>query len=126
MTKTPKTKLHILVVEDEQISLDMLVLILESTNKVNCFKAKSGKEAISFYKNNQIDCTFLDINIPSPNGIETLKIIKSINKNAIVVMQTSSNDRETVKTAIKLGATSYIVKPYEPDKIFNALNKVLY
>lgn len=118
------SKLNILVVEDEQVSLDMLLLILASSDKIKGIPAKSGKEAIELYEKNRIDCTFLDIDIPAPDGIETLKKIREMDNEAIVVMQTARGDAATVKKTIELGASGYIVKPYEPEKIFDVLNKL--
>ena len=126
MQENVDKKYNVLVVEDESVSLEMLCMILDTTDKINCIQAKSGKEAIELYKTNSIDCTFLDINIPAPNGIDTLKQIKTINPKAIVVMQTASNDIETVKKAIALGAASYIAKPYEPEKILESIEKLLF
>ena len=118
--KKPK-KLLALIAEDDQVSLELLTSILESTKIIECIPAVTGKEAIEIYKSNKINITFLDIDMPCPNGIETLKIIKDLNKNAKVVMVTATRESATVKLAITNGAVNYIVKPFEPEKIISIL-----
>jgi len=118
-------KYNVLVVEDEQISLEMLQRILETNEKINTFTAKTGKQALELFHKHRIDCTLLDVGLPKMNGIEVLEKIKEINPYAKVIMQTSSSDKETVKQSILLGAASYIVKPYEPEKILETLDDLL-
>ncbi|WP_168204242.1 response regulator [Aliikangiella coralliicola] len=117
-------KINALVVEDDEESLEMLTLILETTDVINCIPVKSGKEAIELYRKHKLHIVFLDIEIPAPDGLETLKQIKEINKDAKVVMVTGSSDVSTVKKAIGLGASGYVVKPFEPEQILNAIKKL--
>ncbi len=117
-------KLNALVVEDDRDSLEILVHILNDTGIIQCESARTGKQAIEYFNSHKPHITFLDIDIPAPNGIETLKMIKQSNKSAKVVMVTGCSDITTVRQAISLGAFGYVVKPFEPEKIISVLKKL--
>jgi len=72
---------------------------------------------------NKYDLIFSDIEMPNMNGLEFLKRVKSnINyKNIPVIMLTSLNDKETVDKTKKLGAAYHMSKPYNPEKMTEAL-----
>ena len=117
-------KLKALVVEDDIDSLEILLHILDGTGIIETESARTGEQAIEYYKKEMPNITFLDIDIPAPDGIETLKAIKKIDPIAKVVMVTGSSDIETVKKAVSLGAYGYVVKPFVPEKILNILKKL--
>ena len=73
-------------------------------------EAKNGAEAVEFFEKNQPHITLLDINMPVKTGIDTLKEIKSMAPNALVLMMTSVADMKTVEECIELGAANYILK----------------
>ena len=124
MTENTTKKLKALVVEDDLDSLEILTSILDETSIIDCETARTGKQGIEYFSNNRPNITFLDIDIPAPNGIETLREIKKIDKAAKVVMVTGCSDINTVKEAIGLGAFGYVVKPFVPDKILSVLKKL--
>jgi len=117
-------KLKALVVDDDLDAIEILTNILESTGIIDCETAKDGQQAIDYFSQHKPHITFLDIDIPAPNGIETLKIIKKTDPSAKVVMVTGSSDINTVKEAVSLGAYGYVVKPFEPQKILTLLKKM--
>lgn len=121
---TDEKKINALVVEDDPESMEMLTLILDTTDIVRCERATSGQEALERFKSNKFQITFLDIDIPTPNGLETLQQIRKIDPEAKVVMVTASSDINTVKNAIGLGAFGYVVKPFEPEKILASIKKL--
>lgn len=124
MPEASQKKLNALVVEDDFDSLEILTSILNSTGIINCETARTGEQAIDFFAENKPHITFLDIDIPAPDGIETLKAIKKSDPSAKVVMVTGCSDVKTVKMAVSLGAFGYIVKPYVPKKIINVLKNL--
>lgn len=79
--------------------------------------ALNGKKGLAQIKKEQPDLIFLDLMLPGIDGIETLKEIRKLNNNTIIIMLTAY---ETVKTAIeamKLGAYDYLSKPVDNEKI---------
>ena len=117
-------KLNALIVEDDLDSLEILTNILENTGIINCETARTGEQAIEYFTRNKPHITFLDIDIPAPDGLETLKIIKKSDPSARVVMVTGCSDIATVKKAVSLGAYGYVVKPFVPSKILSVLKKL--
>ena len=110
--------------EDDLDSLEILTNILKNTGIVNCETARTGEQAVEFFTKNKPHITFLDIDIPAPDGLETLKIIKKSDPSARVVMVTGCSDIATVKKAVSLGAYGYVVKPFVPAKILSVLKKL--
>jgi len=117
-------KLNALIVEDDLDSLEILTNILNNTGIINCATARTGEQAIAYFSNNKPHVTFLDIDIPAPDGLETLKIIRKSDPSAKVVMVTGCSDINTVKKAVSLGAYGYVVKPFVPAKILSVLKKL--
>ena len=66
-----------------------------------------------------------DVNMPEMNGIDAVKAIKSIDGSARIVMVSAMGQQPMVIEAIQAGATDFIVKPFQPDRVVEALNKAL-
>ncbi len=124
MAENIVNKLNALIVEDDLDSLEILTNILNNTGIINCETARTGDQAIEYFTKNKPHITFLDIDIPAPDGLETLKIIKELDPSARVVMVTGCSDISTVKKAVSLGAYGYVVKPFVPAKILTVLKKL--
>jgi two-component system chemotaxis response regulator CheY len=67
----------------------------------------------------------MDIIMPEMDGIQALEEILKFDPNAKVVMVTAIDQRESLMKAIRLGATDYIVKPFEADRVMSAVQKAL-
>lgn len=124
MAENIVNKLNALIVEDDLDSLEILTNILDKTGIINCATARTGEQAVAYFSKNKPHVTFLDIDIPAPDGLETLKIIRKSDPSARVVMVTGSSDIATVKKAVSLGAYGYVVKPFLPEKILSVLKKL--
>jgi len=85
--------------------------------------AKDGLEAKELYSKGSYDLVFSDIEMPNMNGFEFLAWIRksSTRKETPVVMLSSLDSPETIDRCRKLGATSYIVKPFTKEKMETAL-----
>ena len=88
-------------------------------------EAGDGKEAIQRYTEYHPDVTILDITMPEMSGLEALAHIKEKDPQAKVVICSALGQQEQLAKAIQLGAKDFIVKPFEPDRMIAALNKVL-
>lgn len=85
--------------------------------------AENGIHGLKYLSGNKYDLIFSDIEMPNMNGFEFLKRIKtnSEHKHIPVIMLSSLNDNETKKKAKELGAVCHISKPYNSEKMKNAL-----
>jgi two-component system chemotaxis response regulator CheY len=83
------------------------------------FEAGSGIEGLEVLRSRQVDLILSDINMPSMDGLEFVRQIRSLQLPAEVpvVMITTESSEEHVKLAIQAGATSYIRKPFTADQV---------
>jgi len=116
---------RVLIVDDAAFMRKLLRNILFNGGFDIAGEAENGKQAVEMYKQLKPDLVFLDIVMPEMNGIEALKAIKSIDPNAKVIMCTAIGQEKIVKTAIKLGADGYIVKPFQAQKVIEEAKRVL-
>lgn len=113
--------LKVLVVDDESLVLGMLGTLLSELQIKDITKATNGEQAIMAHNSKIIDVTFLDIEMPGKNGLDTLKEIRKINKDAYVIILSGSSTVQNVKGALSAGAKTFIAKPYTANKIIKAL-----
>lgn len=109
--------LKILICDD---SILMRKKLKESLNLCGTFEfleATNGKAAVDTFKEMKPDLVFMDIVMPEKDGIQAVSEIIEFDKNAKVVMASSSGTKENLKKAIKAGAFEFIQKPWEQDQI---------
>lgn len=111
-----KDDFNILIVDDEEYIRKNLKLILEPEG-YNTFDARSGEEAIKIFQSNKIDLVLLDLKMEGMSGEETLKQIKDINSETIVVIMTAHATLDSSLEAIKYGAYDYLKKPFSGEDI---------
>ncbi len=115
----------ILLVDDEAHIRKFISLLLRHLGVDRIFEAPNGAEAIAIYKREQPDLVMLDVNMPQMDGIETLRALKEINPDCVVVMLTSLANRQTIIDASSLGAANYIRKDAPPEDIGRALSETI-
>lgn len=115
-----KKKFKILIVEDSATFRGFAMQALKGHNNII---AENAIEAVKKFKIEDPDITFLDINLPDGNGIDILKQIKEMNPNAFVVMMTGSNKSNDVEDAQTHGASGYIVKPFNTERVQRSLDE---
>lgn len=106
----------ILVVDDEEIIRDSLFYILEKEG-YTVDKAENGKIAYDKMIANHFDLVITDIEMPVMRGTELLEKIKSLNVQTSVIVITAFGSLETAITALRNGASDYILKPVEFDEL---------
>lgn len=105
----------ILVIDDDAMNLRMAEFILSKVN-YKVLKADSGRNGIEILKQEEVDLTLLDIEMPEMNGIETLELIRkdeTICESKVMVLAASIND-EIKEKMDGLGAVGYVGKPFMP------------
>jgi DNA-binding NtrC family response regulator len=107
-------QIKLLTVDDEEGIVEFITKIYARKGFLT-FSATDGITAVDIFNKEHPQIALIDVHMPySPiDGIETLKRIKKINKNAICIMLTRITDRDKVEAARKLGALHYINKPIE-------------
>lgn len=106
----------ILVVDDEEIIRDSLFYILEKEG-YEVDKAENGKIAYDKMIANHFDLVITDLEMPVMRGIELLEKIKTLNIQTSVIVITAFGSLDTAITALRNGASDYILKPVEFDEL---------
>jgi DNA-binding NtrC family response regulator len=109
-------KISILIVDDESSVRDSLYnWFIEDGYHVDC--AEDAKKALQILEAESFDIVLADIKMPGMDGLEMLTRIKTIRKEAIVIMMTAFATVETAVQALKDGAFDYVTKPFDPDDL---------
>ena len=109
-------KISILIVDDESSVRDSLYnWFIEDGYHVAC--AEDAKVALSVLETESFDIVLTDIKMPGMDGLEMLKRIKAIKKDAVVIMMTAFATVDTAVQALKDGAFDYVTKPFDPDDL---------
>ncbi|MGL4562170.1 MAG: response regulator [Brevinema sp.] len=119
-------QINVMCVDDSQFIIKQLSQILGSRQFNIIDTALNGAEAVKKYKDlkDQIHLITLDITMPEMDGLTTLKKLTEITPDVNVIMVTALGTADTVKTAIKLGAKGYIVKPLDREKVLERIGKI--
>ncbi|MCH3964339.1 MAG: response regulator [Clostridium sp.] len=115
----------VLIVDDAAFMRMMIKDILEKNGFEIVGEANNGIKAVELFKKESPDVVTMDITMPDMDGIEAVKQIKGINPNAKIIMCSAMGQQTMVMDAIKAGARDFIVKPFQPDRVLEAINKVL-
>jgi CheY-like chemotaxis protein len=114
-----------MLVDDEAHIRKFISLLLRHLGVSRIMEAPNGAEAVEIYKRESPDLVMLDVNMPIMDGIETLRALKAINPDAVIVMLTSLANRQTIDEAVALGAANYIRKDAPPEEIGRALSDTI-
>ncbi len=115
----------ILIVDDAAFMRMMIKDILQKNGYEVIGEAANGLEAVELYKAHQPDLVTMDITMPEMDGIEAVKQIKAINPAAKVIMCSAMGQQSMVMDAIKAGANDFIVKPFQADRVLEAIKKIV-
>lgn len=116
---------RVLVVDDAAFMRMMIKDILTKNGHEVVAEAADGREAIEKYKETQPDVVTMDITMPEMDGITALKEIKKIDSNAKVIMCSAMGQKAMVIDAIQAGAKDFVVKPFQADRVIEAINKTI-
>lgn len=116
---------RILVVDDAAFMRMMIKDILSKNGFEVVGEASDGAEAVEKYKELQPDLVTMDITMPEMDGITSLKKIQEIDPNAKVIMCSAMGQQTMVIDAIQAGAKDFIVKPFQADRVLEAIKKTL-
>ena len=88
-------------------------------------QAGNGTEAVTQFTELRPELTTLDITMPEKDGLEALSEIMTIDPGAKVLMCSALGQESKVIESIKLGAKDFVVKPFQPDRLLEAVGKAL-
>ena len=115
----------ILICDDAAFMRMMIKDILVKNGYNIAGEAENGVKAGEKYQETKTDLVLMDITMPEMDGIQALKKIKAIDANASVVMCSAMGQQAMVIESIQSGARDFIVKPFQPDRVIEAVKKAV-
>lgn len=115
----------VLIVDDAAFMRMMIKDILTKNGYEVVGEAENGDVAVKLYEELKPDVVTMDITMPEKDGISALKEIKAKDPDAKVIMCSAMGQQAMVMESIQAGAKDFIVKPFQKDRVLQALEKVL-
>lgn len=116
---------RILIVDDAAFMRMMIKDILSKNGYQIVGEAENGRVAMEKYQELKPDLTTMDITMPEVDGISAVKEIRKIDPKANIIMCSAMGQQAMVIDAIQAGAKDFIVKPFQPDRVLEAVRKAL-
>lgn len=115
----------VLIIDDEISIIDVLTVLLED-HGYTVFSATTGKQALALVeREGSFDLVISDIRLPDIDGIVLLGQLKKINPSMDVIMLTAFSSMSSMVEAMKLGATDYLLKPFNTDQLGIVIGRVI-
>ena len=115
----------VLIADDAAFMRMMLKNVLTEAGYEVVGEAENGAVAVSKYRELNPDLTTMDITMPEMDGLAALKEIRAGDPAARVVMCSAMGQQSMVIESIQAGAKDFIVKPFQPDRVLEAVQKAL-
>jgi len=116
---------NILVCDDAAFMRMMIKDILTKNGYNVAGEAENGARAVEKYNEVKPDLVLMDITMPEMDGIQALKKIKENDAGAKVIMCSAMGQQAMVIESIQAGAKDFIVKPFQADRVLEAVKKVV-
>ena len=116
---------RVLVVDDAAFMRMMIKDILQKNGYEIAGEAANGAEATSLYQELKPDVVTMDITMPEMDGITAVKEIRKVDPRARIIMCSAMGQQAMVLDAIQAGATDFVVKPFQEERVLDAIKKVL-
>ena len=115
----------ILIVDDAAFMRMMVKDTLKKNGYTDFCEAPDGAEALKLYQEIKPDLVLMDITMPEMDGIAALKEIKKQDAGARVIMCSAMGQQAMVIESIQSGAKDFIVKPFQADRVIEAVKKAI-
>lgn len=116
---------RVLVVDDAIFMRTMIGDILKQAGYEVVGEASTGQEAVEKYKDVKPDLVTMDIVMPDMDGIDAVREIMKFDPNARILMCSAMGQQGLVVEAIQAGARDFVVKPFQPSRVLEAVQRAL-
>ena len=117
--------IKIAIADDENLIREALKIILSSYKEIEVVGVcEDGEVAYQLCKNQKVDVILMDIRMPSCDGVQGTKLVKSISPETKVLILTTFKDDEYIIGAMRYGASGYMLKDTSHERIFEAIKGV--
>ena len=114
-----------MICDDAAFMRMMIKDILTKNGYTIVGEAENGQKAVEKYNETKPDLVMMDITMPEMDGIQALKKIKATDPNAAIIMCSAMGQQAMVIESIQSGAKDFIVKPFQPDRVLEAVKKAI-
>ena len=115
-----------ILISDYAAFMRMMIKDILTKNGYNVVgEAENGAKAVEKYNELKPDLVLMDITMPEMDGIQALKKIKEADSSALVIMCSAMGQQAMVIESIQAGAKDFIVKPFQADRVIEAVKKVV-
>ncbi len=121
MSETPASALSVLIVDDEELTVELYDAILEDAGFSNVLTCSDSRKVMDIVRSNHTGVILLDLNMPYVSGQVLLEQLHSDHPEIAVIVLTSEDRVETAVECMKLGAFDYIAKPVEENRLVSAV-----
>ncbi len=115
----------IMIVDDAVFLRHVLKGIISGSGHTVIAEASNGREAIHMYHIHKPDIITMDITMPDMDGIEAVKEIRLHDPKARIIMCSAMGQHKMILQAIAAGASDFIVKPFQDDRVLQSIANVL-
>jgi NtrC-family two-component system response regulator AlgB len=115
--------MRILVIDDEAHIRKTTTMTLDALGH-ECSQAQNGAEALAFLQKGSYDAAFLDLRLGSEDGLELIPQLLAAEPKLNIIVFTAYSSIDTAVEAMRRGAVDYIAKPFTPEQIRQALNRI--
>ena len=116
---------RILIADDAAFMRMMIKNILVKNGYDVVGEAENGKQAVGMYMDSKPDLVTMDITMPEMDGLEAVKAIRSSDPGATIIMCSAMGQQAMVMDAIQAGAKDFIVKPFQQERLLQAVERAL-
>jgi len=117
-------KMKILIVDDEQVVLDSCRKILEAEGYY-VFLASSAVDALTALKTNEFSLLIIDVKMPEHDGMYLMRELNEHWPGTPVIVMSGYHTVQTIEEAKRMGAVSFIYKPFTPDELINSIRNAI-
>lgn len=115
----------VLIADDSMFMRKRLSDILTGEGHEVVAEAENGEEAIQLYRQFAPELVMLDITMPERNGMGALNHIMTLEPDARVIMCSALGEETVVQECLDTGAKAFVVKPFDPPEVLDAVGKAL-
>jgi two-component system chemotaxis response regulator CheY len=119
--------LRTVLIVDDAVSMRQMVSFTLKQGGYEVVEAEHGRDALNKLQNNTVDLIITDLNMPVMDGITLIQNVRKMPsmKSKPILMLTTEGLAAKKEQGKAAGATGWIVKPFDPDKLLQTLAKVL-
>ena len=112
---------------DDSASMRQMVSFTLKGAGYEVVEATNGKEALEIAKTRQFDLVITDMNMPHMDGLSLITELRNLSefKFTPILMLTTESGADKKQAGKAAGATGWIVKPFDPERLLSTVNKVL-